>query len=56
MPKVGNDKSDDRQKKLSIEEGKKVIFMYNTNRKWEDGYIRFSKDKIVAKESRYLIR
>lgn len=56
MPKVGNEKPDGRQRKLSIEEGKKVNFMCNTGRKWKDGYIRFSKDKIVANEGRYLIR
>lgn len=35
---------------------KKVTFMYNTGRKWKDGYIRFSKDKIVPNEGRYLIK
>lgn len=56
MPKVGNEKPDDRQRKLPIEEGKMVTFMYDTDKKWKDGYIRFSKDKIVANEDRYLIR
>lgn len=56
MLKIGNKKPDDRQEKLSIEEGKKVTFMYNTGRKWKDGHIRFNKDKMVANEGRYLIR